>query len=135
LKKQLSHLQHASISTLHSLCMRIVRENAYLLDLDPDFSLTDDVEAILIKEDVIDQMFEDWYGTDDVERAAVLLVVDRFSNDRNDLELGELSINLYTFAVQSPWPEEWLNKVAENYFIPEDWKESELTWLTLLKND
>src|SRR5699024_1093010 len=40
-----------------------------------------------------------------------------------------------TFAVQSPWPEEWLNKVAENYFIPEDWKESELTWLTLLKND
>src|SRR5699024_4121534 len=40
-----------------------------------------------------------------------------------------------TFAVQNPWPEEWLNKVAENYFIPEDWKESELTWLTLLKND
>src|SRR5699024_2864985 len=40
-----------------------------------------------------------------------------------------------TFAVQSPWPEEWLNKVAGNYFIPEDWKESELTWLTLLKND
>src|SRR5699024_76384 len=34
LKKQLSLLQHASISTLHSFCMRIVRENAYLLDLD-----------------------------------------------------------------------------------------------------
>src|SRR5699024_10091970 len=69
------------------------------------------------------------------EREAFFSVVDRFSNDRNDLELGELIINLYTFAVQSPWPEEWLNKEAENYFIPEDWKESEITWLTLLKND
>src|SRR5690625_5540030 len=99
--------------------------NAYLLELYTYFSLTDDVEATLIKEDVIDQMFEEWYGKDDVEREAFFSVVDRFSNDRNDLELGELIINLYTFAVQSPWPEEWLNKVAENYFIPEDWKESE----------
>src|SRR5699024_7661850 len=110
-------------------------ENAYLLDLDPDFSLTDDVEATLIKEDVIDQMFEEWYGKDDVEREAFFSVVDRFSNDRNDLELGELIINLYTFAVQNPWPIVLLTKVAENCVITEDWMECELTWLTLLKND
>src|SRR5690625_7015996 len=88
-----------------------------------------------MKEDGIDEMFEEWYGKDDVEREAFFSVVDRFSNDRNDLELGELMINLYTFAVQNPWPEEWLNKVAENNCIPEEWKESELTWLTLLKNE
>src|SRR5699024_4620180 len=82
LKQQLSILRHASISTLHSFCMRIVSENAYLLDLDLDFSLTDDVDATLIKEDVIDQMFEEWYGKDDVEREAFFSVVDRFSNDR-----------------------------------------------------
>src|SRR5699024_1680213 len=122
-------------STLRSFCMRIVRENAYILDLDPDFSLTDDVEATLSQEDVIDQMCEEWYGKDDEEREASFSVVDRSSNNRKELELGELIINLYTFAVQNPWPEEWLNKVAEDYFIPEDWKESELTWLTLLKND
>lgn len=62
-------------------------------------------------------------------------VVDRFSNDRNDLELGELIINLYTFAVQNPWPEKWLNEVANNYHIPKDWQEEDLTWLRLLKND
>src|SRR5699024_4475616 len=135
LKRQLSLLQHASISTLHSFCMKIVRENAYLLDLDPEFSLTDDIEATLIKEDVIDQMFEDWYGKEESEREAFFAVVDRFSNDRNDLELGELIINLYTFAVQNPWPEEWLNQVAENYYIPKDWQEESLSWLTLLKDD
>src|SRR5699024_12082988 len=108
--KQLSLLQHASISTLHSFCMRIVRENAYLLDLDPDFSLTDDVEATLIKEDVIDQMFEEWYGKDDVEREAFFSLVDRFSNDRNDLELGVLIITRYIFAVKIPWTDEYVYK-------------------------
>ncbi len=135
LKKQVALLQHASISTLHSFCMKIVRENAYLIDLDPEFSLTDDIEATLIKEDVIDEMFEDWYGKEASEREAFFAVVDRFSNDRNDLELGELIINLYTFAVQNPWPEEWLKQVAENYHIPKNWKEADLPWVTLLKDD
>ncbi len=135
LKKQVSLLQHASISTLHSFCMKVVRENAYLIDLDPEFSLTDDIEATLIKEDVLDEMFEDWYGKETAEREAFFSVVDRFSNDRNDLELGELIINLYTFAVQNPWPEKWLNEVANNYHIPKDWQEEDLTWLRLLKND
>src|SRR5690625_1618592 len=35
LKKQLSLLQRAAISTLHSFCMDIVRQYAYLLDIDP----------------------------------------------------------------------------------------------------
>src|SRR5699024_2464799 len=102
LKKQLSLLQHASISTLHSFCMRIVRENAYLLDLDPDFSLTDDVEATLIKEDVIDQMFGGRNGNEYVESEAFCSIIERFANDRNYLELGELIINLYTCADQNP---------------------------------
>lgn len=135
LKKQVSLLQQASISTLHSFCMKILRENAYLIDLDPDFSLTDDIEATLIKEDVIDTMFEEWYGKETSERQAFFSVVDRFSNDRNDIELSELIINLYTFSVQNPWPEVWLNQVVESYYIPKDWNEASLSWVSLLKND
>src|SRR5699024_9447116 len=99
-------LQHASISTLHSFCRCIVSENAYVLDLDPDCSVTADVGAAVIKDDEIDRMFEEWYGKDVVEREAFFSVVDLVSNDRNDLELGELIINLYTFAVQRTWTEE-----------------------------
>src|SRR5690625_3918696 len=35
LKHQLSLLQRASISTLHAFCMNVVRQYAYLLDIDP----------------------------------------------------------------------------------------------------
>lgn len=44
LKKQLSLLQRASISTLHSFCLDIVKKNAYILDIDPSFRIADDMD-------------------------------------------------------------------------------------------
>ena len=38
LKKQLSLLQRASISTLHAFCLDVVKQYAYLLDIDPIIS-------------------------------------------------------------------------------------------------
>src|SRR5690625_7137053 len=67
LKKQLSLLQRASISTLHSFCMDIVRQYAYLLDIDPSFRIANDMEADLIKQDVIDELFEEWYSKEGEE--------------------------------------------------------------------
>src|SRR5690625_2956908 len=52
LKKQLSLLQRASISTLHSFCMEIVREHAYLLDIVPAFRI-----AIVLETDILNQEF------------------------------------------------------------------------------
>src|SRR5699024_10112476 len=60
LKKQLSLLQRASISTLHSFCLDILREYAYLIDLDPGFRIANDVENDQIKQDVIEDLFEEW---------------------------------------------------------------------------
>src|SRR5690625_776794 len=56
LKKQLSLLQRASISTIHSFCLDVVRQYAYLLDIDPAFRMADTMEIDLIKQDVIDEL-------------------------------------------------------------------------------
>src|SRR5690625_7375835 len=62
LKKQLSLIQRSSISTLHSFCTTVVRQYAYLLDIDPAFRIADEMEIDLIKQEVIDEMFEDAYS-------------------------------------------------------------------------
>src|SRR5690625_3293178 len=90
LKKQLSLLQRASISTLHSFCLEILREYAYLIDLDPGFRIANDVENDQIKQDVIEDLFEEWYGFEDDEQSHFLEVVDRSSSDRNDIAVEEL---------------------------------------------
>ncbi|MCF3942051.1 helicase-exonuclease AddAB subunit AddA [Oceanobacillus alkalisoli] len=133
LKKQLSLLQRASISTLHSFCLDVIRQYAYLLDIDPSFRIGDDMEMDLIKQDVLDDLFEDWYGDETGEVDEFFAVVDRFSSDRSDVDVEELILKLYTFAVQNPWPEAWLDDLAESYHIPEDWEEDDLNFLPILR--
>src|SRR5690625_5383695 len=62
LKKQLSLLQRASISTLHAFCTSVVRQYAYLLDLDPAFRIADNMELDLMKQEVLEELFEEAYG-------------------------------------------------------------------------
>ncbi|WP_077623097.1 helicase-exonuclease AddAB subunit AddA [Sediminibacillus massiliensis] len=136
LKKQLSLLQRASISTLHSFCMDVVRRHAYLLDIDPGFRIADDIEGDMIRQEVLEDMFEDWYGKEEMEEQnAFFAVVDRFSNDRSDLEVEELILKLYEFAMQNPWPENWLDNMAAMYNVDEEEDEDNLPWLGILKRE
>ena len=135
LKKQLSLLQRASISTLHSFCLDVVRKHAYLLEIDPAFKIADDLETDMIKQDVLDELFEEWYGSDGEEQEAFFQVIDRFSGDRSDTEVENLILSLYQFAVQNPWPDAWLDQLAQSYYIPENWKEEDFEWLMMMKDE
>ena len=48
LRRQLNLLNKAQISTLHSFCLNVVRQYAYLLDIDPGFRIADSTEAALV---------------------------------------------------------------------------------------
>ncbi|MFD2042728.1 helicase-exonuclease AddAB subunit AddA [Ornithinibacillus salinisoli] len=135
LKKQLSLLQRASISTLHSFCLDVVKQYAYLLDIDPGFRIANDMEADLMQQEVMDELFEEWYGAEGEEQERFFAVVDRFSSDRSDGDVENLVLSLYTFAIQNPWPSQWLDQLAEVYDIADNWKEEDLTWLDIIKQE
>lgn len=135
LKKQLTLLQQASISTLHSFCMDLIRRHAYLLDIDPGFRIADDIEADLLRQEVMEDLFETWYGKDTEDQERFFSVVDRFSNDRSDQDVETLVLKLYDFAMQNPWPEAWLDQVAERYQIAPETDEASISWLSILKDD
>src|SRR5699024_3149994 len=133
LKKQLSLLQRASISTLHSFCLDTLKQYEYLNDLDPTFRIANDVENEQIKQEVIEELFEEWYGNEDEEQDYFFEVVDRFSSDRSDIEVEELILKLFTFATQHPWPGVWLDQVNEAYEIHHDRKEEAFDWMNIIK--
>lgn len=135
LKKQLSLMPKASISTLHAFCLEIVRQHAYLLDIDPGFRILDEMEADLLRQEVMDDLLESWYGGDGVDQESFFAVVDRFSSDRNDMDVVKLLEDLYQFSIQNPWPEQWLDGLTAMYEVPDDWKEADLTWLDMMKNE
>lgn len=134
LKKQLSLLQRAQVSTLHSFCTNVVRQYAYMLDIDPGFRIGDEMEMDLIRQEVIDELLESAYSREGEGLEAFYKVVDMFSDDRSDENVGDMILNLYRFSNEYPWPENWLKEQAEAYELGDDIAEDELPWLNLLKN-
>lgn len=110
---QLPLLPHASISTLHSFCLQIIRRYYYLVDFDPVFrSLADDTEVLLLKEDAWDEVREELYGQ---ENDSFYRLADSFSTNRSDKDLTELVYTLADFAVAHPDPTKWLEHLAPLY--------------------
>ena len=46
----LNELESAPISTIHSFCQRILRENATVIGIDPDFRVLEEIEEVIFRE-------------------------------------------------------------------------------------
>ncbi|WP_027108457.1 helicase-exonuclease AddAB subunit AddA [Lacticigenium naphthae] len=124
LQQQLTLLNQADISTLHSFCLAVVRRFYYLIDFDPVFRLlADDVEVSLMKEEVWFELREKLY---EEENQTFLSLAEMFSSDRTDDALTDLVFSLYNFSRAHPDPNEWLDNLAEMYQMTDSLTQSKL---------
>ncbi|MTH53327.1 helicase-exonuclease AddAB subunit AddA [Bacillus mangrovi] len=133
LRRQITLLNRASISTLHSFCLNIIRKYYYLIDLDPGFRIADQTEGALLMDEVLDDMFEEEYGKENNE--AFFGLADRYSSDRSDLALQDMIRTLYEFSRSSPDPEKWLKGLADLYNVNEDSVLEEQPYFPVIKQD
>lgn len=133
LRKQLGLLTRASISTLHSFCLEVVRKFYYMVDIDPHFRIGDDTEMVLLQDEVIDELFEEEYGKKDNE--SFFRLVDTFTGDRSDEELQTLVLKLYEFSRSHPFPDQWLDELINMHGVTEDHRVDDLVYGKLLLSD
>ncbi|HEU5139568.1 MAG TPA: helicase-exonuclease AddAB subunit AddA [Bacillales bacterium] len=133
LRRQISLLNRAQISTIHSFCMNVLRRYYYKIGIDPAFRVVDETEAELMREEVIGELFEEEYGKENNE--AFYELVDRYSGDRSDVALQMLVEKLYDFSRSHPDPDQWLDDMAYRYRVPEYVGIDDLSWARgLLEN-
>ena len=96
LQKQLTLLNRANITTMHSFCLDVIKNNFHKIDLDPSFRIGDQTEGILIKSEVIEELFEDKYDNDDEDFTKL---VEAFSSYKNDDKLRDIILDLYNFTM------------------------------------
>lgn len=133
LRKQLGLLNKASISTLHSFCLEAVRKHYYMVDIDPNFRVADDNEMALLRDEVLDDLFEEEYGKG--ENEPFFKLVDTFTGDRSDGELQELVLKLYDFSRSHPYPDLWLDALVDMYDLPQGASIEELPFAHILMAD
>ncbi|MFT4414877.1 helicase-exonuclease AddAB subunit AddA [Fredinandcohnia humi] len=112
-RRQLSLLNRASISTIHSFCLEVIRKFYYLIDIDPGFRIADDTEAELLRDEVMEELFEVHYSN--IKDQRFFDLVDRFTNDRTDTELQNMIRKLYEFSRAHPSPNQWLRQIVADY--------------------
>ena len=69
LKRQMVLLGKSSITTIHSFCLEVIRNNFQYIDLDPNFRIADETEGLLLKMEAMDELFESLY-TETADRKA-----------------------------------------------------------------
>jgi ATP-dependent helicase/nuclease subunit A len=133
LRKQLSLLNKASISTLHSFCMEVIRKYYYLIDVDPGFRIADVTEAQLIRDEVMDELFEEEYGKK--ENESFFTLVDSFTSDRSDAALMNIVRSIYDFARSNPLPDQYLQSIISMYDVSSIHNIADLTFIEALLFD
>lgn len=116
LRKQLRLINKAQISTLHSFCLQVVKQYAYLLEIDPGFRIANDTEAALLRDDVMEAVLEAAYEGEQADE--VYRLADSFTSDRSDQAMEVLISKLYDYSRVHPQPERWLEQVPVLYDVP-----------------
>jgi len=141
--EQIARFELAHIGTLHSFCLRLVREHFYELGLDPQLAILDEGEARQLAAETLAEQFQAHYaGADEFSRAvqnliqihgggrdekirALILRLHHYSQTRPDAA-GWLAGQIQTFATAEPieW-RQWLMAALA------DWRDE---WLPVLEN-
>lgn len=114
----------AKISTIHSFCFDLIRENVQSLDVSAGFRIIDDSEEKLIIAKASENVFERLYG----EKPELMKKLADFtcSGARGDVELEKTMLDIYTFIMSMPFPIDFLENVKKRYENPFDEKTDHL---------
>lgn len=128
LQRQIILLNKASICTIHSFCLDIIHNHFYEIDLPSNFKIADTAEIDLLKQEVLDDLFEQKYTENDKNFIELL---ENYTNYRGDEALQELVLKIYKFIQSSPFPIKWLQEKLELLKI-EDKDISQTIWGKLI---
>lgn len=118
LQRQITLLNKATICTIDSFCLEIVRHNFYELDnISPNFRIADTAEIELLKQEVIEDIFETKYEEENEDFAKL---INTYTSYRDDTPLKELILKIYSYIQSNPFPEKWLNEKIEMFNLKED---------------
>ncbi len=127
MQKQLTLLSKASITTIHSFCLEVIRSNFQAINIDPSFRIADETETMLMKMEVLNDLFDEMYE-ENAENQDFFELLECYGGNRDDQALQDMVLNLHTFIQSSPWPEKWLAEMTGRFGIPEGTDFSQTCW-------
>ena len=133
LQKQITLLNKSNICTIHSFCLDVIRNNFYEINISPNFRIGDTAEIELLKEEVLDELFEDLYLKED---KGFLKLLEIYTSYKDDEPLKDIVKSIYNFIQSAPFPEKWLAEKVKLFDIDiENTDFAETVWGKIILNN
>lgn len=132
LQKQLTLLSRANITTMHSFCLDVIKNNFNVIDLDPAFRILNDTESVLLKDEILEEIFDEKYENENKE---FMNLVEAYCSSKNDDKLKNIILDLHRFSMSGPWPEKWLREKSEEFNINTLDELNSSKWVQILKEN
>ena len=126
--RQLALFDIAHIGTLHSFCLRLVREHFHELGLDPQLAVMDEGEARQFANEMLDEQFQAYYSGEDEFSLGVQNLIQVHGGGRDE-KIRALILRLHHYSQTRPDAAGWLAEQIK-YFSssnPIDWQNWLLT--------
>ncbi len=114
LAEQLALLDTAFISTLHSFCLRLIREHFHELQVDPQLTILDEQQTRPLVQEVLEELFQRAYADETPRGIAIRDLIQRYGQG-TDERVRELIKSLHVFTQTLAQPQRWLTKALEFY--------------------
>jgi ATP-dependent helicase/nuclease subunit A len=141
--RQLALFDIAHIGTLHSFCLRLVREHFHELGLDPQLAILDQGEARQLANETLDEQFHAHYAGEDEFSIAVKNLIQVHGGGRDE-KIRALILRLHHYSQTRPDAAGWLAEQIKKFSVaePTDWQRWLLAaienwrgeWLPVLEN-
>ena len=116
LQRQINLINRAHISTIHSFCLDVIRNNFFELGISANFRVGDETEIEIMKEEAIEKVFEDNYES---ENKDFQLLLNMYTSYKDDKPLKDIILKMYDFIASIPFPEKWLDDAIKDYDVKE----------------
>lgn len=130
LQRQLAFIHKASITTIHSFCLDIIRNNFHFIDLDPSFRIGDETETSLLKLETIQELIEKYCKEDD---GSFYDFMESYGGAKFDEGIQDLVLQVYDFIQSAPWPQEWLEEFVSKFQMNHSQELEESIWMKSVK--
>lgn len=115
-REQLDALTTADISNFHGFAMKIINQFFHKLpELEPGYRVEDELKIRAISSEVVEELFFDYFNSQDEKQEKFLAFLDDYSNGRNFDGIKNKIIALHTEIRNIPRYEDVVHKMIDDY--------------------
>lgn len=116
-------LNSAHISTIHSLCSFLIKENFQSLSLPESIKIAETSQLLILQDEAVREVFEAHFERDDSDFLSLL----DFSYGKDDTKLFKMVLSIYNFIRSFAFPFKYLKEAQDKYELSQSIYESPWT--------